>query len=90
MNQTTAPSRGPPAPPPAPRPGRQGDRRGNQTTGECLDVGYGEAQHQLSLELDWLESVLLSGPDDLETCTECEGSNWAEDQDGNRQCAYCD
>jgi hypothetical protein len=62
----------------------------NQTETEYLTSEYGEAQRSIQLEFDWLESALLDGPEDEDVCTECHGSNWVEDPDGNRQCAYCD
>ena len=54
---------------------------------EYLAAEYGEAQRSIQLEFDWLESVLLSGP---EVCSECEGSYWIELPDGSTQCGYCD
>jgi hypothetical protein len=59
----------------------------NQTIGEYLDAEYGDAQHSIQLEFDWLESVLLSEPD---VCSECGEQNWVYYGDGYRQCAYCD
>lgn len=58
-------------------------------TAEYLSSEYGEAQHSIQLEFDWLESVLLSEPEE-EFCSECGDANWVYYGDGYRQCAYCD
>ena len=39
----------------------------NQTASEYLSAEYGETQRAIQIEFDWLESVLLGGPD-IETC----------------------
>jgi len=59
-------------------------------TAEYLDAEYGEAQRSIQLEFDWLESVLLSEPEEEKFCSECGETNWVYYGDGYRQCAYCD
>lgn len=56
---------------------------------EYLAAEYGEAQRSIQLEFDWLESVLLSGP---EVCSECGGTDFVTygDNDEYSQCRYCD
>ena len=58
----------------------------NQTASEYLTAEYGETQRAIQLEFDWLESVLLGGPD-IETCQECgDSDNWIEVADGYTGC----
>jgi hypothetical protein len=58
----------------------------NQTASEYLTAEYGETQRAIQLEFDWLESVLLGGPD-IETCPECgDSDNWIEVADGYTGC----
>lgn len=57
---------------------------------EYLTSEYGESQRAIQLELDWLESVLLSEPREEELCSECGETNWVHYGDGYQQCAYCD
>jgi hypothetical protein len=58
----------------------------NQTASEYLTAEYGESQRAIQLEFDWLESVLLGGPD-IETCPECgDSDNWIEVADGYTGC----
>ena len=58
----------------------------NQTASEYLSAEYGESQLAIQLEFDWLESVLLGGPD-IETCPECgDSDSWIEVADGYTGC----